>query len=135
MTLADEDRPAWHSSAACRGQDVSLWFPERRGRFDETQAKARAAKAICAECPVRVECLQWALDTHEPFGIYGGTTPSERRPSRMRATTVCRFCGDRFPRFENVRFCSPECRASADDARMRARDRSGGWTNYVSPVR
>jgi WhiB family redox-sensing transcriptional regulator len=127
----------WRQQAACASPDVdiALFFPERRSRYEHVQEQVRAAKAICAGCPVRAECLQFALDNHEQHGIFGGKTPTERRPSRMRATTVCRFCGDRFPRFENTRFCSPECRAAADDARMRARDRTGGWTNYVSPVR
>jgi WhiB family redox-sensing transcriptional regulator len=123
----------WREHAACASPDVNpdLFFPERR-RFSEMQEQVRQAKAICAGCSVRSECLQFALDNHEQHGIFGGKTPTERRPSRMRATTVCRFCGDRFPRFENTRFCSPECRAAADDARMRARDRTGGWTNYGS---
>jgi WhiB family redox-sensing transcriptional regulator len=41
-----------------------------------------AAKAICARCPVAADCLAWALGAGEPAGIWGGTTPEERRLSR-----------------------------------------------------
>lgn len=43
-----------------------------------------AAKALCAECPLKVECLQVALEAGEPYGIWGGLTPEERRALKRR---------------------------------------------------
>ncbi|MDQ5874483.1 MAG: WhiB family transcriptional regulator [Actinomycetota bacterium] len=54
--------------------DPDLWFPER-GR------SAEPAKRICARCPVREECLEWALQ-HEDFGVWGGLSAQERKRTR-----------------------------------------------------
>jgi WhiB family transcriptional regulator, redox-sensing transcriptional regulator len=70
-------RPKWWDSAACRGLDLAAWFPNRG---DAT----KAAKAICASCPVREDCLEFALAAPESLaGIFAGTTPRDRR--RIRA--------------------------------------------------
>lgn len=71
------DPPAWREHGACRGVDPNIFFPERGESCVE-------AKAICAGCPVRGECLDYALDLGEKFGIWGGTSERERR--RMRPT-------------------------------------------------
>jgi WhiB family redox-sensing transcriptional regulator len=70
----------WQWRAACRGEDAALFFPPAReeGR-DERLIRERQAKAICATCPVRVECLEYALRTREPYGIWGGLNEAERR--------------------------------------------------------
>ena len=67
----------WRLDAACRGMDVNLFFPH-----DTDWREAREGKAVCAVCPVRDECLIENL--HEPFGVFGGTTPDERRVLRRR---------------------------------------------------
>lgn len=64
--------PAWHLDAACRGADPDLFFPERG-------ESTRAAKAICAGCPVQSECLDWAVGNNEPGGIWGGSSERQRR--------------------------------------------------------
>lgn len=65
--------PEWMKQAACLGSDPNLWFPER-GQ-DTTYAKS-----ICDnECPVRQECLEYALDNHMMVGIYGGLSARQRR--------------------------------------------------------
>ena len=64
-----EERP-WAVFAACREADPDAFF-------DETNEAG--AKGICAGCPVRLECLEYALDTREPFGVWGGYGPKERR--------------------------------------------------------
>jgi WhiB family redox-sensing transcriptional regulator len=64
----------WAAQAACRGRDPRLWFPHR----GDTVSIA-VAKAVCATCPVRAECLGEALAA--PFdasGIWGGMTANER---------------------------------------------------------
>jgi len=67
----------WRGEAACRGMDASVFFPETGG--NET---AQVAKAICAQCTVRNDCLEAGL--HDKFGIWGGTTEAERRRLRRR---------------------------------------------------
>ena len=66
--------PAWHEKAACRGADPDLFFPSEEGG----KAQAWKAKAICAGCPVRAECLDHAVRHGEHWGIWGGTAPGER---------------------------------------------------------
>ena len=67
-----DDALDWQVSAACKGSDANLFFPERG-------ASTRVAKAICRECAVRDECLDFAIDTGEKFGIWGGMSERERR--------------------------------------------------------
>lgn len=70
----------WQEQGACRHADPDLFFPP----FDVEPTAARlrrerAAKAVCEDCPVRVECLDWALSVAEPHGVWGGYSESERR--------------------------------------------------------
>ncbi|MBM3695366.1 MAG: WhiB family transcriptional regulator [Actinobacteria bacterium] len=69
------DDLAWHDRANCQGANADLFFPERG-------ASTRAAKAICRECQVRGECLDFALRSGEKFGIWGGLSERERRRVR-----------------------------------------------------
>lgn len=71
----------WMQDARCRGVHApDLFFP---APYD---SKAIAeAKAVCAECPVRTECLNYALDTRQADGIFGGLTWSERRKGGIRS--------------------------------------------------
>lgn len=64
--------PSWRQRGACRGLDPDIFYP----LSDE---EAGAAKAVCAQCPVQKLCLEFALDTREAEGIWGGTTSRERR--------------------------------------------------------
>ncbi len=66
--------PTWHKRAACRGIDVEVFYPP-----SEDDADAAEAKAICAECPVRQACLEYALAHREREGVWGGCTERERR--------------------------------------------------------
>ena len=78
MSLATATRPAWHQHGACRGADPNLFFPERGESVKE-------AKAVCERCPVRAECLDYAMENHEVVGIWGGLSARERRQlSRTR---------------------------------------------------
>lgn len=70
----------WQLRAACRAPETRLFFPPTRvERRDEREDRERRAKAICATCPVRRECLEYALDIREPHGIWGGLNEVERR--------------------------------------------------------
>ena len=68
----------WMTDAACRGADPRLFFPTQRGD------QMLAGRAICARCPVQVQCLEWALATGEHHGLWGGTTEKDRRLIRAR---------------------------------------------------
>lgn len=69
---------SWQDRAACHDTDDTVFFLEKGG-------STRPAKAICAGCPVRAPCLQYALDHDERFGIWGGKTERERRRLKRRA--------------------------------------------------
>ncbi len=75
-------RRDWRTRAACLGVDPELFFPvaEAGPVYD---AQIVAAKAVCARCPVRPECLAEAL-VRIPYGIAGGLTEDERRALRHR---------------------------------------------------
>jgi WhiB family redox-sensing transcriptional regulator len=64
----------WRVRASCRGLDPALFFPDS----DEGPA-AQRAQQVCMPCPVREQCLQEALGNKETYGIWGGTTPRDRR--------------------------------------------------------
>jgi WhiB family transcriptional regulator, redox-sensing transcriptional regulator len=77
MLIPDEH---WTDHAICRGADPDLFFPI--GYSGPLAAQVDQAKQICAHCPVLADCLDWALRAGEPDGIWGGTTPEERRRLR-----------------------------------------------------
>jgi len=66
---------SWQDWANCRGADPDLFFSERG-------ASTRPAKAICKECHVREECLEYAIVSNEKFGIWGMMSERERRRIR-----------------------------------------------------
>ncbi|MFN2607698.1 MAG: WhiB family transcriptional regulator [Acidimicrobiales bacterium] len=80
-TFDDED---WRAAAACRTADTSLFFPE-------SDDEAGPAKAICASCPVREDCLGFALANRQEQGVWGGLTEAERRRMRRRSAEAARI--------------------------------------------
>jgi WhiB family transcriptional regulator, redox-sensing transcriptional regulator len=84
MGTLSPDRPRqqrdWLSRSACLGADPDVFFP-----ISSTAAAApqvARAKAICADCPVRPTCLDFAMANRDLQGIWGGTTDEERRKAR-----------------------------------------------------
>ena len=70
----------WQDRAACRGPHTALFFPPSHfERKDDKEGRESQAKAICATCPVRKPCLEYALRIREPHGIWGGLNEVERR--------------------------------------------------------
>jgi WhiB family transcriptional regulator, redox-sensing transcriptional regulator len=63
----------WRQQAACHGTDLNLFYPERGQSADP-------ARQVCARCPVRQPCLEYALSNRITHGIWGGMTGRERRP-------------------------------------------------------
>lgn len=67
----------WKADAACRDLDIDLFFPD-------TESDSAPAVAVCAGCPVREACLDFALRTRQNDGVWGGHTESERKRIRRR---------------------------------------------------
>ncbi|MFE1292561.1 WhiB family transcriptional regulator [Streptomyces sp. NPDC058751] len=72
----------WREGASCRTVDPDLFFPI--GSTGPAVLQIQEAKAVCAGCPVREECLRWALDTDQTVGVWGGTSEAERRALARR---------------------------------------------------
>src|SRR4029077_18589763 len=72
----------WRSAAACRLADPDLFFPV--SATGPAAAQIARAKAICAGCGVRPECLEFALTREQNYGIWGGTTADDRQRDRRR---------------------------------------------------
>ncbi len=71
---------AWQANAACRGPQSAMFFPPSHfERRDEKDLREANAKAICATCSVRRDCLDYAVQIREPHGIWGGLNEMERR--------------------------------------------------------
>lgn len=72
--------PNWQSEAACRDYPTELFYPERGA----PNYRIVQAKQICGDCPIRLKCLEYALYHNETIGIWGGTSPEDRRILRRQ---------------------------------------------------
>ncbi|MEV2213967.1 WhiB family transcriptional regulator [Streptomyces sp. NPDC050997] len=72
----------WREHAACSHEDPDLFFPI--GTTGPALVQEEQAKAVCRGCPVQEQCLQWALDTGQTIGVWGGTSENERRALKRR---------------------------------------------------
>lgn len=138
--VPDSRRKAdWRDSAACRAEDPEDFFPI--GATPAAKAIERHAKAVCWRCPSLEACGRWALETRQPFGIWGGMTEAERakilrrrgikltpvedetpqpaRPKRVPAQCGTRPGCQRHLR-EKTQICPP-CRQANTDADNRLR--------------
>jgi WhiB family redox-sensing transcriptional regulator len=69
----------WQVRAACAGMDSAIFFPPQEESNGLTRAaQVRRAKAVCAGCPVVAACLEHALQSREPYGVWGGRSEGER---------------------------------------------------------
>ena len=73
---------SWAARGACRQSDPDLFFPVA-ARGPALRQLARA-KSVCERCPVRVQCLEYALQSGQSFGVWGGASAEERRLMRRR---------------------------------------------------
>ena len=79
LVPSDSEPAGWQEKALCAQTDPEAFFPEKGG-------STREAKRVCTSCEVRAECLEYALENDERFGIWGGLSERERR--RMRRSQV-----------------------------------------------
>ena len=75
--IGDGEELTWHDFGNCLGADPDLFFPERG-------ASAKEAKEVCRGCVVRDDCLEYALQNSEKFGVWGGMDEAERRSIRRQ---------------------------------------------------
>lgn len=75
---ADDGQLAWQADALCAQTDPEAFFPEKGG-------STRDAKKVCGSCPVKQQCLEYALSNDERFGIWGGMSERERRRLRKKS--------------------------------------------------
>ena len=68
--------------ALCREYDPELWFPVAEPGTAAYDRLAAPARAVCAACPVRAACLEWADAIQAAYGIFGGLDPAQRRARR-----------------------------------------------------
>jgi WhiB family transcriptional regulator, redox-sensing transcriptional regulator len=87
IEMAQDLASAWQSFAACRGEDAAYFYaPNYFEKRAQKHAREAVAKAFCVRCPVREECLEYAMATRETHGIWGGLNEMERRQlARRRA--------------------------------------------------
>lgn len=74
----DAGEAGWQDQALCAQTDPEAFFPEKGG-------STREAKRVCRSCEVQAECLEYALENDERFGIWGGLSERERRKVKRQA--------------------------------------------------
>ena len=77
--MTEPEALPWLAEAKCLQADPETFFPEKGG-------STREAKRICQQCGVREECLDYALENDERFGIWGGLSERERRRQKRLAS-------------------------------------------------
>ncbi|MEJ8654751.1 WhiB family transcriptional regulator [Streptomyces sp. MS1.AVA.3] len=75
--------PNWRHYAVCVEEDPELFFPV--GNTGPALLQIEEAKAVCRRCPVMEKCLQWALESGQDSGVWGGLSEDERRAMKRRA--------------------------------------------------
>lgn len=103
---------SWQPQGLCRDEDPEIFF------VDPGQP-AVDAKAICVRCPVISECLEWAIETRQHYGVWGGMTQREResvrRGKKVATIKICGQCQESFiPKNINQVWCSKRCRRRRD---------------------
>ncbi len=73
-----ESSGIWQDRALCAETDPEIFFPEKG-------ESTSPAKRVCRACEVRLECLKFALENRERFGVYGGLSERERRRLNLEA--------------------------------------------------
>lgn len=69
----------WQRLGSCRGMDSGVFFHPDGERNPSRSRRTAQAKEVCGRCPVVEQCREFALQTREPFGVWGGLAEAERR--------------------------------------------------------
>jgi WhiB family redox-sensing transcriptional regulator len=76
----------WRHHAACRDEDPELFFPI--GNTGPALLQIDEAKRVCQRCLVMESCLQWALESGQDSGVWGGLSEDERRALKRRSARI-----------------------------------------------
>lgn len=76
--VPDDAQWFWQDHGACRRADPLLFFHPQNERGSSRVRRDRAAKLVCAGCPVRMECADYAVRAREPYGVWGGLSEEDR---------------------------------------------------------
>lgn len=85
LAIATVSQGDWALEALCAQTDPEIFFPEKGG-------SNKATKRICQRCPVAAECLDYALENNEMFGVWGGLSERERRALKAADTSLAVPC-------------------------------------------
>lgn len=116
------DKEGWRERAACRHVEAKLFFTA--GTTGIAVNQIAAAKAVCGRCPVRDAGLQFAFETNQEWGVWGGTDEDERRLLR-RAWRSGRKPLPRSPSAVRTNVVTDE-----SGARRRRGMRQGSWPQF-----
>jgi WhiB family transcriptional regulator, redox-sensing transcriptional regulator len=103
----------WRHRAACKGEPTAVFFAVQG-------QEVRAARKICNNCPVRIECLTWAVEESIQHGIFGGLVPRERRALRKGYRWID-TCGTMAGAHRHLEAGEPLCPACLGVRRDRSR--------------
>ncbi len=85
VAMMDTDELDWQEQAACREHENTLFFGPDAGESElEKQSREQRAKLVCQRCPVQEPCLEFAMETNQKYGIWGGMTDKERASLKRR---------------------------------------------------
>lgn len=120
LTFVNVGDTSWQDRAACKGKPTEWWFPDAERGDSGVYARGRE---VCVNCPVRGDCLQWAVDNHQRDGMWGGLSPNERRAKNLPVKPVatapvrCSVCDRVFTArnhaLHNRLYCSDVCARAA----------------------
>jgi len=103
-------REEWLDAGACRSEDPELFFPITSS--GPSAGQIAAAKAVCQGCGVQSQCLHYALESHQSYGVWGGTSEEERLRMTRRA--------DNRARGDGRGACTPAAGARRPSRRMKS---------------
>jgi len=121
------DPTGWMDSAVCAQTFPDIFFPSSG---DGGYEMKREALAVCGVCPVKAECLQYALNNALDYGIYGGLTAQERkalgRPKKRRSDLVLFPCGTYAAYVRHLRAGERPCEPCRQASRVRSASKKRG---------
>ena len=90
----------WQELGLCRGADPLLFFHTQNERGSSRSRRDQLAKRVCASCPVRLECADYAIRAREPYGVWGGLSEDDREgifqpDGSVEEPTTCQCSGNR----------------------------------------
>lgn len=100
--LGEDPIAEWVALGACSDADPELFFPIGRAGRRDVEATIEA-KRICNSCPVRRDCLEFAVEENLDHGVWGGATPSERRYQRREILATLKKRRANEKRLEEIR--------------------------------